>query len=66
MYTLEDIKPLVMVEGAKAVMVREKRENRMPDDLKNEFAKQIRKATKLPVIFVPEDVEVTVSAEELK
>ena len=66
MYTLEDIKPLVMVEGAKMVMVRERRGNEMPAELKNEFAKQIRKATKLPVIFVPEDIEISVSTEELK
>ena len=55
MFTLDDIKVLTKVEGAAAVLVYE-RGAEIPEDLKKEFEKQIKKATKLPVIFVPNGV----------
>lgn len=63
MFTLEDIKPLVRVEGACAVLIKID-----PNEIDPEMAKitatQIKKATKLPVIFVFRGMEIEMTTEK--
>jgi len=65
MFTLNDIKPLVKVDGAVAILVRDNGET--PADIKKEFGKQLFKATKMPVFFVGDGVQIdSVTREQLK
>lgn len=63
MFTLEDIKPLVRVEGACAVLVNINTEEIDPEMAKI-IANQIKKATKLPVICIPHGVEIEMITEK--
>ncbi len=65
MFTLNDIKPLVMVEGAKAVIVKINSNDAelMDESLRKNIGNQIKKATKLPVIFVPNGIDIEISKE---
>ena len=65
MFTLNDIKPLVMVEGAKAVIVKVNSNDAelMDESLRKNIGNQIKKATKLPVIFVPNGIDIEISKE---
>ena len=65
MFTLNDIKPLVMVEGAKAVIVKINSNDAelMDENLRKNIGNQIKKATKLPVIFVPNGIDIEISKE---
>lgn len=60
MFTLNDIAPLVMVDGAKAVIIKEHKGAEMDEEAKKIVEKQIKKATKLPVVWLPHGVDVTV------
>ena len=62
MFTLNDIKPLVMVEGAKAVIVKVNSNDAelMDESLRKNIGNQIKKATKLPVIFIPNGMDVEI------
>lgn len=62
MFTLEDIKPLVQVEGACAVLVHI---DTKEIDLETSrlIEKQIKKATKLPVIILPHGVDLEMTVE---
>ena len=65
MFTLDDIKPLVKVDGAVAVLVRDNSET--AEDIREAFGKQLFKATKLPVFFVKDGIEVSsVTREQLQ
>ena len=55
MFTIDDIKVLAKTEGATAILVTERAP--IPEDIKKEFEKQVKKATKLPVIYVPNEIE---------
>jgi len=61
MFRLEDISPLVMVEGAKAVVIKERKGAEMDAEAKKIAEKQIKKATKLPVVWVLDGTEVSFS-----
>ena len=65
MFTLNDIKPLVMVEGAKAVIVKINSNDAelMDESLRKNISNQIKKATKLPVIFIPNGIDIEISKE---
>lgn len=65
MFTLNDIKPLVMVEGAKAVIVKVNSNDAelMDESLRKNIGNQIKKATKLPVIFIPNGIDIEISKE---
>lgn len=65
MFTLNDIKPLVMVEGAKAVIVKINSNDAelMDESLRKNIGNQIKKATKLPVIFIPPGMDVEILKE---
>jgi len=65
MFTLNDIKPLVMVEGAKAVIVKINSNDAelMDESLRKNIGNQIKKATKLPVIFIPNGIDIEISKE---
>ena len=65
MFTLNDIKPLVMVEGAKAVIIKINSNDAelMDENLRKNIGNQIKKATKLPVIFVPNGIDIEISKE---
>lgn len=65
MFTLDDIKPLVQVEGACAVLVRIDT-NEIDFDTSKLIAKQIKKATKLPVVLIPRGVDVEMVTEDYK
>ena len=64
MFTLEDIKPLVQVEGAKAVLIKINT-NEIDYDTSKLIANQIKKATKLPVVFIPNGVDVEMTTKDL-
>lgn len=64
MFTINDIKPLVMVDGAKAVIIKEATKDELDIELKKIIEKQIKKATKLPVIWIPAGVEIEVSQDD--
>lgn len=64
MFTLEDIKPLVQVEGARAVLVKIDT-NEIDFETRKLISNQIKKATKLPVICIPQGVEIEMITEEL-
>ena len=64
MFTLNDIKPLVLKEGAKAVLIKINT-NDIDYDTSKLIANQIKKATKLPVVFIPDGVEVEVQYDEI-
>ena len=61
MFTLKDIAPLVMVDGAKAVIIREHKDANIDAETKKIVATQVKKAVKLPVIWMPYEVDVEVS-----
>lgn len=63
MFTLEDIKPLVRVEGACAVLVKID-PNEIDPEMTKIIANQIKKATKLPVIFISRGVEIEMTTEK--
>ena len=65
MFTLNDIKPLVMVDGAKAVIVKINSNDAelMDESLRKNIGNQIKKATKLPVIFIPNGIDIEISKE---
>ena len=65
MFTLEDIKPLVKVEGATAVLIRIPPNYEMDAEQRKIISTQIKKATKLPVIFVPYEVNIEVTKEKI-
>ena len=65
MFTLDDIKPLVLVPGAKAVIIKKKPGLEIDDEMAVIIEKQIKKATKLPVIWVPYNLDITSTVEEI-
>ncbi len=66
MFTIEDIKPLVKVEGAAAVLIKIPTGYNLDPEMKKIISTQIKKATKLPVVFIPAEftVEVTTDGEK--
>ena len=65
MFTLNDIKPLVIEEGAKAVVIKINSNDveLMDESLRKYISSQIKKATKLPVIFIPNGVDIEILKE---
>ena len=64
MFTLKDIEALAVPENSKMIIIRERHGEELPKDLKAEIAKQIKKATRLPVVFIPDGVEVKARCDE--
>ena len=50
-----------MVEGAKAVVIKERKGAEMYTEAKKIVEKQIKKATKLPVVWIPYGTEISFS-----
>ena len=64
MFTIDDIRPLVKIPGANAILIQDHEEIDL--DIKYELAKQLKKALKLPVIFVAPGVEITTAKVEME
>jgi len=64
MFTLKDIEMLQVPQDTKMIIIREVAGEEMDLDIKTEIAKQIKKATKLPVVFIPYGVGVRASKED--
>ena len=64
MFTIDDIKPLVKVPGANAIIVQDNSD--LDYETKQEFAKQLKKMLKLPVIFVAPGVEIKTAKVEME
>lgn len=60
MFTLDDIKPLVLKDGATAILIKERAGQGLDPEMKKTVSAQLKKATKLPVVFIPDNVNVEV------
>ena len=64
MFSLNDIKSLVVKDGAKLVIIKERPGCELDEEAKKIVEKQIKKATKLSVVWIPEGVDISVSYED--
>jgi len=65
MFTLDDIKMLEVPENTKMIVVRGRQDLDMDTETIQLFLKQVKKALKLPTIFLPEgmDIEVVLNGD---
>lgn len=64
MFTLKDIEMLPVPEGTKMVIIRERKGEELDNEMKQIITKQIKKALKLPVLFLPYGPDVFTSSED--
>ena len=64
MFTLKDIEMLPVPEGTKMVIIRERKGEELDSEMKQIIAKQVKKALKLPVLFLPYGPDVFTSSED--
>jgi hypothetical protein len=58
MFTINDIKPLVKIPGANAVLIQLPKDEVIEPEILAELEKQVKKVTKLPVIFIPRGTKI--------
>ena len=65
MFTLDDIKMLEVPANTKMIVVRARKDLDMDTETIQLFLKQVKKALKLPTIFLPEgmDIEVVLNGD---
>lgn len=65
MFTLEDIKMLEVPANTKMIVVRGRQDLDMDTETIQLFLKQVKKALKLPTVFLPEgmDIEVVLNGD---
>ena len=64
MFTLKDIEMLPVPEGTRMIIIREHRGEELDAEMKQILAKQVKKALKLPVLFLPYGPDVFTSSED--
>lgn len=65
MFTLKDIEMLPVPEGTRMIIIREHRGEELDAEMKQILAKQVKKALKLPVLFLPYGSDIFTSSEDL-
>lgn len=64
MFTLKDIEMLPVPPNTKMIIVRDHVDDPLDKESKQIISKQVKKALKLPVIFVSDGIEVTAYGDD--